>query len=77
MKLTTEHSASSYGMPVFVDEDGNLLDYAQAVKQICRDKGWTYQDLADRAGVSSRTAEGWGQGRLPSKSALLLLSHHL
>jgi|GEM_PF-3767555 len=25
MKLTTEHSASSYGMPVFVDDDNQLV----------------------------------------------------
>lgn len=77
MKLLTTHAASSYGMPVFLDDDGGIMDYASAIRKLCILKGWTYQDLADKCGVSKRTAEGWGQGRLPSKSALLLISNYL
>ena len=77
MQLTTDHSTSSYGIPVFLDDDGNVMDYAPAIVLICKTKGWTYADLAERTGVSPRTAEGWGQGRMPSKSALMLLASHL
>lgn len=74
MKLTTNHSASSYGVPVFLDGDGNPMDYAPALRQLRKDKGWSVSDLADQVGVSARTVEGWEQGRLPSKPALIILS---
>ena len=74
MKLTTNHSASSYGVPVFIDGDGNPMNYAPALRQLRKDKGWSVSDLADQVGVSARTVEGWEQGRLPSKPALIILS---
>jgi len=74
IQLLAEHSASSYGVPVFVDEGGNPLDYAAGLKGLRKERGWSIQNLADRAGVSARTVEGWEQGRhMPPKSALLLL----
>jgi ribosome-binding protein aMBF1 (putative translation factor) len=74
MKLTTEHSASSYGMPVFVDDDNQLVDYADGLRQTRKAKGWSVADLANEVGVSPRTVEGWEQGRMPSKPALIILS---
>jgi DNA-binding transcriptional regulator YiaG len=74
MKLTTEHSASNYGMPVFVDDEGRLLDYHGGLRQLRKSKGWSAADLADQVGVSARTVEGWEQGRMPSKPALIILS---
>jgi len=75
MRLTTNHSASSYGVPIFVDENNNPLDYAPAFRQLRKEKGWSTTELAEMLGVSSRTLEGWEQGRMPSKTSLLLLSH--
>jgi DNA-binding transcriptional regulator YiaG len=77
MKLTTNHPPSSSGTPVFLDDSGNPLGYAMAIRLMCKSKGWTYQDLADKTGYSRRTAEGWGQGRIPPKPALRLLSLYL
>ena len=74
MKLTANHSASSYGVPVFVDGDNNPLDYADGFRQVRHLKGWSTADLAEQIGVSSRTVEGWEQGRMPSKPALIILS---
>jgi DNA-binding transcriptional regulator YiaG len=74
MKLTTDHSASSYGIPIFVDDDNNPLDYADGLRQLRKAKGWSVADLAEQVGVSARTVEGWEQGRLPSKPALIILS---
>lgn len=74
MELTTNHSASSYGLPVFVDGEGNLIDYAEGFRQVRHLKGWSTADLADQLGVSARTVEGWEQGRMPSKPALIILS---
>ena len=75
MRLTTNHSASSYGVPIFVDNDNNPMDYAPALKQLRKEKDWSTADLAEKLGVSPRTVENWEQGRMPSKTALLLLSH--
>lgn len=77
MKLTTNHSASSYGVPVFLDGDGNPMDYAPALRQLRKDKGWSVAYVAGLCGVSKRTAEGWEQGRLPSNSALIALSQFI
>lgn len=74
MKLTTDHSASSYGVPIFVDENNQPIGYADGLRQLRKSKGWSVADLADRCGVSARTVEGWEQGRMPSKPALILLS---
>lgn len=74
MKLTTDHSSSSYGVPVFLDGEGNPMDYAPALQQLRKEKGWSTADLAIQVGVSARTVEGWEQGRLPSNSALIILS---
>lgn len=74
MKLTTNHRASSYGVPVFLDGDGNPMDYAPALRQLRKEKGWSTADLAAQVGVSARTVEGWEQGRLPSNTALIILS---
>lgn len=32
--ITTEHSASSYGMPVVLDADGCVLDMADAMRAV-------------------------------------------
>ncbi len=73
IKLTTNHSQSSYGIPIFIDAKNNPLDYADGVRQIRKNRNLTVSDLAAHCGVSPRTVEGWEQGRLPSKPALLLI----
>jgi DNA-binding XRE family transcriptional regulator len=73
VQLTTKHTSSNYGIPVFVDEDGSLIDYAEGLRRLRKERGWTVSDLASQVGVSPRTVEGWEQGRMPSKSALILL----
>ncbi|BDD88713.1 helix-turn-helix domain-containing protein [Desulfofustis limnaeus] len=77
VKLTTQHPASSYGVPVFVDDNDNLLDYYDGIRRMRAERGWSTQDLADKLGKSRRTVEGWEQGRMPDKTALLLLSRLL
>jgi len=75
---TIAHSTSSYGIPVFVDRDTNQpLDYAQGVRLLRRSLGLSVWELAEHCGVSPRTVEGWEQGRLPSKPALLLMARLL
>ncbi len=71
MQLTTNHPSSSYNIPVFVDGGNNPLDYADGIKHFRKLNGFkTAADLAEKLGVSTRTVQGWEQGRMPSKIAL-------
>lgn len=74
MTITCNHSASSYGMPVILDDAGHVMDYAPGIKAIRAKLGWGTQQLADACGVSKRTVEGWEQGRMPSAAALNVMA---
>jgi len=77
IRLTTDHSASSYGVPVCVDANDNPLDYAEGLQMIRHERKWSVADLASLLGVSARTVEGWEQGRMPTIPALMLLQRIL
>lgn len=74
MRVTTQHPASSYGQPVILADDGDVMDYGPGVKAIRGCRGWSTQQLADKIGVSPRTVEGWEQGRPISNPALNLIA---
>jgi len=74
MRVTTNHSASSYGQPVILADDGSLLDYAPGIKAVRAKLGWSTQQLADACGVSRRTVEGWEQDRMPTAAALNVMA---
>lgn len=74
MKVTTNHPASSYGVPVILNDRGAVMDYAPGIKAIRAKAGLTTQALADLCGVSRRTVEGWEQGRMPTVAALNVMS---
>jgi len=70
MKITIYHAASSYGHPVILDDDGDLMDYAEGIKLLRSKLKLSTANLANACGVSPRTVEGWEQGRSPSAAAL-------
>ena len=74
MTITIHHAASSYGIPVMLDDSGSLIDYADGVRQLREQLQWSTQQLADCCGVSRRTVEGWEQGRPPTAAALNVMS---
>lgn len=74
MRVTTKHSASSYGVPVILDDRGSLMDYGPGVRAIQDKTGLDNQALADACGVSVRTVEGWRQGRIPTAAALNVMA---
>lgn len=74
MRVTTNHSASSYGQPVILADNGSLMDYSPGIKAIRAKLDWSTQQLADACGVSRRTVEGWEQGRLPTAAALNVMA---
>ena len=77
MRITTDHSASSYGQPVILSDGGKVLDYAEGVKAVRSELGLSTAEFAAKMGTSRRTVEGWEQGRLPSNTALLLMATFL
>lgn len=70
MRITCDHASSSYGLPVMIDDYGEVLDYADGVRVLRRLLDLSTQQLADTCGVSRRTVEGWEQGRYVSAAAL-------
>ena len=77
MRITTNHSASSYGQPVILSDGGEVLEYADGIKAIRQQMELTTAEFAEQMGTSRRTVEGWEQGRVPSNTALLLLQYLL
>ncbi len=74
MQITTNHSASSYGQPVILADDGAVMDYATGVKAVRKKLNMSTAQLAEACGVSRRTVEGWEQGRLPNAAALNVMA---
>jgi DNA-binding transcriptional regulator YiaG len=73
MKVTIDHAASSYGVPVILDASGAVMDYAAGIKAARSKLGLTAAQLAERLGVSERTVNGWEQGRMPEVAGLNML----
>lgn len=74
MKITTNHSASSYGVPVILDDRGRVMDYGPGIRAAMEKLGWDKRKTAAATGVSVRTVEGWLQGRMPDAAALNVLA---
>ena len=77
MRITCDHSASSYGVPVILDGRGRVMDYAPGIKAVRAKLALSTQDLADKCNVSRRTVEGWEQGRMPDAAALNVMAQLL
>lgn len=73
MKITIDHAASSYGVPVILDDAGNVMDYAPGIKAARAKLGMTAKQLAEKLNVSERTVNGWEQGRMPEVAGLNML----
>lgn len=77
MEVTCNHSSSSYGVPVILGDDGDVMDYAPGIKALRAKLGLSTQDLAEQCNVSRRTVEGWEQGRMPDAAALNVMAQLL
>jgi DNA-binding transcriptional regulator YiaG len=77
MKITCNHSSSSYGVPVILANDGSVMDYAPGIKAVRAKLSLSTQDLAEKCNVSRRTVEGWEQGRMPDAAALNVMAQLL
>ena len=74
MKITIDHPASSYGVPVMLDDDGSVLPYAKGIRMIRKRLRLSTSDLGAMCGVSARTIEQWEYKRLPHAAALNVMS---
>lgn len=74
MRITTDHAASFYGVPVILDDTGSPIDYAAGIKAVRARLGLSTVDLAVYCRVSHRTVEGWEQGRAPTAAALNVMA---
>lgn len=71
MKVTIYHEESSYGMPVILDDAGNLMKPEAAFRAARERLRLTNAELAPLLGVSVRTVEGWDLGRPVGSAAAL------
>lgn len=78
MKLTLDHPQVTDGRPVFIDDGGEVVPTAAALRMIRKDRlGISVDAFAELAGVSGRTVNGWEQGRPPTPGALFVLKNQL
>lgn len=77
MKITTDHAASSYGIPVILDDDGEVMDPGPGLKTALAKLGMTRAEFAAACDVSPRTVDDWVfDGRI-SAAALNVLGDML
>lgn len=74
MKITCNHSASSYGQPVILDDSGAVMDYGSGMTAALKKLGWTRAEFAERCGYRPRGVEKFWQGAPVPASALNVLA---
>jgi hypothetical protein len=73
MKITLHHPASLYGVPVILDDAGNVLSYPDGFRAIRARLGLSVGDVGALCDCSPRTVQGWELNRPPSAAALNVL----
>lgn len=78
MTITCNHSASSYGIPVILDDGGALMDYGPGLTAILDRLAWSRADFAAHCGYkSARSVEKFWQGVVPPAATLNMLGVEL
>lgn len=78
MRITCKHPASSYGIPVILDDGGDVMDYAPGLSAVLQRIGWSREQAAQAAGYkSARSIEKFWQGVPPSAQLLNVLAVQL
>lgn len=73
MQITISHPASSFGVPVILDDSGLLLEYADGFRRCRYRLNMSTVEIGKHLGVSGRTVEGYEQGRTIPVAALNVL----
>jgi DNA-binding transcriptional regulator YiaG len=74
MQITINHPASTYGVPVILDDAGHPLDYADGFRRCRYRLNMSTVEIGKHLGASGRTVEGYEQGRTIPVAALNVLS---
>jgi hypothetical protein len=78
MKITCNHSQSSYGIPVILSDGGEVMDYGPGLTAALQKLGWSRADFAVHCGYSGpRSVEKFWQGVVPPSSTLNMLGVEL
>ena len=78
MEITCKHPESSHGVPVILNDNKDVMDYAQGLTASLDHLGWTRQQAAIAAGYKSkRSIDKFWQGFPPSAQLLNVLSIEL
>lgn len=74
MLITTDHPASSNGLPVILDDEGNLLIYDEGLRRARSMLGWSQTRLASESGVSLGSIRSYERStRIPGNATLYTL----
>lgn len=71
MTVTTNHPASSYGVPVILNDEGELVDYPEGIKAIFKRLGWRYKDAQEATNKKRRMVQGYVSGDYPPPADFL------
>jgi DNA-binding XRE family transcriptional regulator len=74
MEITTDHASSRYGIPVILDDSGEVMDYALGIQAVREKLNLSTQKLSTACGCSRRTVEAWEKGRVPDAATLNVMS---
>ncbi len=78
MKITTKHKASKFGVPVILNDAGDVMPTHEGYIMVKEKLKLTYHVIAFYCGVSARTAEGWASSsRTIPAAALVVLAELL
>ncbi len=73
MKITIDHPASRFGLPVILGDTGDVLSYKLGIALAQFKLGLTTRELAKALNVSVRTVHGWHAGKTPECRCLNML----
>ena len=73
MRVTCNHQASHYGIPVILADGGGVMDYGPGLTAALAKLGWSRADFAAPCGYSGpRSVEKCWQGVVPPAATLTL-----
>ncbi len=74
MKITCNNPASSHGVPVILDDDGEVMRYGSGLTAVLSRLNWTRKDFAAHCGYKGpRSVEKFWQGTDPPPATLNML----
>ena len=74
MQVTCFHEESKGGIPVIVDDQGEVVDYPSGLTKVLDELGWSRAEFAQKMGYkNARAVEQFWQKRIPPANVLNML----